>query len=163
MGSVLSACVASCACTACCTLAGCSCYVSSLTASSANVFTILLASVLALGLRSKDEEYIRLPDSLLALCGADTCSGVFAVYRVTLALTAYFAALCLLTLVSGASTVGAKLHRGWWWAKAMLLVLLLTGTLFVSNEFLVGVREVMRYGSGLFLLVQVLGPLIPPP
>ena len=151
MGSVLSACAASCVCTACCSLAGCACFVSSRVACFTNVAVLVGATFGAMALRGNTGT---LAISWLPVCTADTCGGIFGAYRVNFALTGYFTALCLLTV--GTTEFGAKLHRGWWWAKTILLMALLGATLFVSNESLAMGQEVARFGSIAFLFAQPL-------
>jgi len=93
------------------------------------------------------------PDAWI-ICCEDVCGGVFAVYRLSFALCLFFAFLALVT--SGTTVFGAKAHRGFWFAKAFVLLGLVISTLFVDNNAMEGYRETARYLSWLFLLLQIL-------
>ena len=72
------------------------------------------------------------------LCCEDVCGGVFAVYRFSFVLCLFFAGLVLCTL--GTTRVGARVHRGFWLAKASLVFVLLVSTLFIDNHAMEGYR-----------------------
>lgn len=88
------------------------------------------------------------------LCCEDVCAGVFSVYRFSFTLAAFFASMLLLTCVK--SKFGARAHRGFWLLKAFSLCVMLVSSLFVSNDFLESYRELARYLSLAFLLLQIL-------
>ena len=88
------------------------------------------------------------------ICCADVCGGSFAVYRFSFVLCLFFSLMTLLTL--GTTRIGAKAHRGFWFAKVALLVGLLVSSLFIDNQDLQNYREVARYLSFAFLLMQLL-------
>jgi len=88
------------------------------------------------------------------VCCEDVCGGIFSVYRFSFTLACFFGALALLTAF--ASRFAARVHRGFWIGKMILLAGLLVSTLFISNEFFVGYREAARYLSFVFLLLQIL-------
>jgi hypothetical protein len=89
------------------------------------------------------------------VCCEDVCSGSFSVYRFSFTLSLFFGTLALFTV--GTTRAGAKAHRGFWFAKAVLLLSLLVSSLWVTNGWFEGFRELARYSSFLFLLLQV-GP-----
>jgi len=88
------------------------------------------------------------------ICCADKCGGVYAVYRFSFALFAFFIIMALLTI--GTTKFGARMHRSFWFVKVFVLLSLLISTLWISNDFLQAYREVARYASFLFLLMQIL-------
>ena len=88
------------------------------------------------------------------ICCANTCAGVYSVYRFSFMLCVFFAAMALLT--AGKTKVGAGAHRGFWLAKAAVLIGLLVSTLFISNETMEQYRQAARYLSFGFLLMQIL-------
>eukprot|EP00326_Haptolina_ericina_P006902 CAMPEP_0181202122 /NCGR_PEP_ID=MMETSP1096-20121128/18669_1 /TAXON_ID=156174 ORGANISM="Chrysochromulina ericina, Strain CCMP281" /NCGR_SAMPLE_ID=MMETSP1096 /ASSEMBLY_ACC=CAM_ASM_000453 /LENGTH=474 /DNA_ID=CAMNT_0023292605 /DNA_START=81 /DNA_END=1505 /DNA_ORIENTATION=+ len=88
------------------------------------------------------------------ICCADKCGGVYAVYRFSFALVMFFGMMALLTV--GTTKFGARMHRCFWFGKVFVLLALLTCTLFIDNDFLQGYRELARYLSFLFLLMQIL-------
>lgn len=87
------------------------------------------------------------------LCCEDVCAGSFSVYRFSFTLSLFFGILALFTV--GTTRAGAKAHRGFWFAKALLLLALLVSSLWITNGWLQGFREFARYSSFLFLLLQV--------
>jgi len=87
------------------------------------------------------------------LCCGDVCGGVFSVYRFSFALAVFFGLMMLLTAFK--SRFASKAHRGFWIGKVALLLALLVCTLFISNDFFVGYREITRYLSFGFLLLQI--------
>lgn len=95
----------------------------------------------------------RHPDGWVVCC-EDVCGGVYGVYRFSFALCLFFAFLALLT--SGTTKFGAKVHRGFWFPKAFLLLGLFISTLFIDNHAMEGYRETSRYLSWCFLLLQIL-------
>ena len=88
------------------------------------------------------------------ICCEDTCGGVFSVYRFSWAIAIFFALMMVLTIRN--SRFGAKVHRGYWFAKFATIFALLVASLFVSNDYLVHYREVARYLSFFFLFIQIL-------
>jgi len=88
------------------------------------------------------------------ICCSDKCGGVYAVYRFSFALAAFFGIMALLTV--GTTKFGARMHRCFWFGKVFVLLTLLVCTLFIDNNFLQGYREVARWLSFLFLLMQIL-------
>lgn len=88
------------------------------------------------------------------ICCANTCGGVYSVYRFSFMLCVFFAAMVLLT--AGKTKLGAGAHRGFWLAKAVVLIGLLVSTLFISNETMEQYRQAARYLSFGFLLMQIL-------
>jgi len=88
------------------------------------------------------------------LCCANNCSGVFAVYRCSFALCLFFAFLTLCTM--GTSRFGARAHRGFWVMKFATLFGLLIASAYANNEAMAAYREVARYTSFIFLVVQTL-------
>jgi len=88
------------------------------------------------------------------LCCEDVCAGSFSVYRFSFTLSLFFGILALFTV--GTTRAGAKAHRGFWFAKALLLLALLVSSLWITNGWLQGFREFARYSSFLFLLLQIL-------
>lgn len=95
----------------------------------------------------------RHPDGWV-ICCSDVCSGVFAVYRFSFALCLFFAFILICTV--GSTKVGAKVHRGFWFLKAFTLLALVITTLFIKNDAMEAYREVARYLSFIFLLLQIL-------
>jgi len=88
------------------------------------------------------------------ICCADKCGGVYSVYRFSFALFCFFCGMALLTV--GTTKFGATAHRCFWFVKVFALLTLLVTTLWVSNDFLEVYREMARYASLLFLLMQIL-------
>ena len=88
------------------------------------------------------------------ICCDDVCGGVYAVYRYSFTLCLFFAFLTLCTI--GTTKFGALAHRGFWILKAFTLFGLLISTLFLRNEAMEAYREVARYCSFIFLLMQIL-------
>lgn len=88
------------------------------------------------------------------VCCANVCSGVYAVYRVSFTLCLFFAFLMLCTIST--TKFGARVHRGFWFLKVFVLVSLLICTVFVDNSAMQAYREVARFTSWLFLLMQIL-------
>jgi len=88
------------------------------------------------------------------ICCEDVCGGVYSVYRFSFVLTLFFGFFALLTSVP--SRFAARAHRGYWIGKIFLLIGLLVSTLFIDNEILETYREIARYASFLFLLLQIL-------
>lgn len=88
------------------------------------------------------------------LCCADVCGGVYVVYRFSAALAIFFVSLALMTI--GHSRFGARLHRGFWFPKVFMFLGILISMLWVPNDALQVYREVSRYCSFLFLLMQIL-------
>jgi hypothetical protein len=88
------------------------------------------------------------------ICCEDVCGGVFAVYRFSFTLCLMFAFLALCTI--GTTRFGAKAHRGFWFLKAFTAIALLISTIFIKNDAMEAYREVARYLSFAFLLLQIL-------
>ena len=79
--------------------------------------------------------------------------GFFSVYRFSLALCLFSATMILFTCRT--TRIGAKVHRGFWFLKFVYIIALLVCMLFVDNQTLVGYREVSRYLSVPFLIIQI--------
>jgi len=94
------------------------------------------------------------PHAIAIICCANTCGGVFAVYRFSFVLCLFFAFLLLCTV--GTSRFGARAHRGFWFLKFFTLFGLLIAAIFVDNHAMAAYREVARYASFLFLMMQIL-------
>jgi len=88
------------------------------------------------------------------ICCADVCGGVYSVYRFSFTVAVFFCLMILLTCFK--SKFAARAHRGFWFAKLALILGLLISTLFIENSFLESYRELARYLSFLFLLLQIL-------
>jgi hypothetical protein len=80
--------------------------------------------------------------------------GVWAVYRVSFVLCVYFVLMAALT--SCTTALSASLHRGFWFAKILLLLALLAWSVYLDNETFAAYREVARYASLPFLLAQTI-------
>ena len=55
----------------------------------------------------------------------------------------------------GTSRAGAGMHRGFWIAKAVVLLVLVVSTAWVDNDVFAVYREIARFASLPFLLVQI--------
>lgn len=88
----------------------------------------------------------------LVICCANVCGGVFAVYRFSFSLCLFFAFLLLCTL--GTTTFGARAHRGFWFLKLFVLLALVFSSIYVDNSAMATYREVARYASFFFLIIQ---------
>ncbi len=87
------------------------------------------------------------------ICCAKDCSGIFSVYRFSIALFCFSLSMSLLTCRK--SFFSSKVHCGFWFAKLFFIVLLVISTLFIGNEQLLVYREISRYMSMPFLLIQI--------
>ena len=57
---------------------------------------------------------------------------------------------------AGTTKFGARVHRGFWFLKAFTLLSLLITTVFIDNSAMEAYREVARYTSFVFLVIQIL-------
>jgi len=88
------------------------------------------------------------------ICCANKCAGDYAVYRFSFVLCLFFAFLCLCTI--GTTKFGARAHRGFWFLKAFVLLSLLIASLFVDNHAMEAYRDVAKYVSFIFLVLQII-------
>ena len=157
MGAAISAplsCLGSCAGTmagaACCAAMTCRGVVPSSFAMTLNVTLVLLFASLALVLHGGAGA---ISIAGYELCPASRCSGAFAVYRVSAVLAAFYTLMALVT--AAPSRAGATAHRGFWIAKAVVLLVLVVSTAWVDNDVFAAYREIARFASLPFLLVQI--------
>ena len=148
-------CAAQCAGQVCCSIAscfGCS-KPSPLFARVLYVSIFLFSAVLAVVMRYYAQPALAswVP-MITTACGPTlaSCYGVQAVYRISLALAAFFAFMCALTAAFPIT------HLGGWLAKAMLYILMLGLTLLIPDSNMMQYAEAARAFSILFLLAQVL-------
>merc|ERR1719421_103039 len=87
------------------------------------------------------------------ICCANRCAGVFAVYRFSFALCLFFAFLTLCTV--GTTKFGARVHRGFWFLKLFVLIVLICSTVAIDNDAMYTYREVARYTSFIFKVLQI--------
>ena len=145
---------AQCAGQVCCSVAscfGCS-RPSALAAKILYVLIFLLSAVLAVLMRYYAEPSLAswVPQISRACgVGLTSCFGAQAVYRISLALAAFFALMCALTALVPVT------HFGGWLAKLLLYVLLLGLTLLVPDTNMLQFAEAARVFSVMFLLSQV--------
>jgi hypothetical protein len=92
-------------------------------------------------------------DYSYSICNSDGCTGYWAVYRLSFTLAGFFLVLCLLT--AGRCRLSSQLHRGFWFAKAFVLLGIFAGTLFAPNDMFAYFAWVARFIAPLFLLYQV--------
>lgn len=98
-----------------------------------------------------------------SICNAENCKGYWAVYRISFTLAGFFATMMLFTAC--ASRCSSLVHRGFWFAKVLILVGVLVGTLFAPNTLFAYFAWIARFVAPFFLLYQVLilCALTPPP
>ena len=147
-------CAAQCAGQVCCSIASCfGCTRPSALAAKVLYITIfLLSAVLAVVMRYYAEPSLAswVPQISRACgVGLTSCFGAQAVYRISLALAAFFALMCALTALVPIT------HYGGWLAKLVLYVVLLGLTLLVPDANVLQYAEAARVFSVLFLLSQV--------
>ena len=87
------------------------------------------------------------------VCCANTCSGIFSVYRFSFTMFCFSALMFLLTFKK--SLFSSKVHCGFWIPKVLLIMSILVGTLFIENKSLIVYREISRYMSVPFLILQI--------
>lgn len=87
------------------------------------------------------------------VCCANTCSGIFSVYRFSFTIFCFSILMFLLTCKK--SLFSSKVHCGFWIPKVLLIVSILVGTLFIENKSLIVYREISRYMSVPFLILQI--------
>jgi hypothetical protein len=147
-------CAAQCAGQVCCSIGscfGCS-KPSALAAKVLYIVIFLLSATLAVVMRYYAEPSLAswVPEITRA-CGADlaSCFGAQAVYRISLALAAFFALMC------GLTTLAPITHYGGWLVKLLLFLLFLGLTLLVPNSNMLVYAEAARVFSVVFLVSQV--------
>lgn len=161
--SCLASCGLSLLCRACCSVAGC-CLPRS--ASVGKLFYLLLfcaAAVLGIALRYTGQAALSGWASLVAeACNAAggaavagggssvaACFGLQAAYRVSASLCGFFVVMLLLTAALPVA------HHGAWLLKLALFLLLLGCSVLVPNSFFDVYAQLSRYGSIVFLVIQV--------
>lgn len=89
-----------------------------------------------------------------SICDDHNCKGYWAVYRIAFSLSGFF----LLMAVGTACRCAASeyLHRGFWFAKALLLLGIVAGSIFAPNEMFGYYAWVARFVAPLFLLYQIM-------
>lgn len=138
-------------CNACCTFASCfTCKPSYGASKLLYICIFMLSSILGIFLRYWGEEALSSWTKTLGVCTNAQCWGQQADYRISGAVFAFFA------LMSVLSAAYRPAHLGAWFLKLLFYVLLLGLTLLIPNDFWVGYSQFSRYGSILFLIVQVL-------
>ena len=145
--------VASCGCCAlqtCCTLASCfGCKPSSSASKALYIGIYFLCAVLAVVLRYWGQDALQGWVSVIGVCTDGACWGQQADYRISGALFLFFGIMAALTAAWRAA------HTGAWLLKLLFFILLLGLTLLVPNSVWSGYSQLSRYGSILFLIVQV--------
>jgi len=124
------------------------------------VFYLLLfcaAAVLGVVLRYQGQQALSgsWTPSVVRVCdtdasGASACYGLQAAYRISAALCGFFFVLALVVVILPVA------HHGAWLLKLALFLLLLGCSLLIPNSFFSGYAELSRYGSILFIVIQVI-------
>lgn len=115
-------------CNLCCSIAACfSCKATTKAAKHVYIILFFLSSVLGLFMRYYGEAALGSWVRQIGLCTDTQCFGVQAIYRISLALVVFFAALILLTAVF------PVVHLGAWLIKTLLYILLLGLSLLLPN------------------------------
>jgi hypothetical protein len=122
------------------------------------VFYLLLflaAAIAGIALRYKGEEAISGWVAVVKTCaddgsGASACYGLQAAYRVSASVCGFFVILAI------SSFCFPIVHYGAWLLKLLFFILMLGLSLLIPNHFFNGYAELSRYGSIIFLLIQVL-------
>lgn len=88
----------------------------------------------------------------LSICNSDNCKGYWAVYRIAFTLSGFFLLMTLATACT--SSASTRLHRGFWFAKAFLVVGIAVGTIFAPNDVFAYYAWIARFIAPLFLIYQ---------
>jgi hypothetical protein len=116
------------------------------------VVIVILCTILALCLRfwgGQGLVHIYYWDVPVTVCST-TCLGYQAVYRISFALTIFFAILILSLCCTNV------FHSSMWIGKFFLLPALLVGSFFMENSSMQVFAEFCRYASFLFLILQII-------
>lgn len=170
MGTMIGSCVGSCAMTACCSAVSCRCLLSPVMSNLFYVLFLVLAAIAGVSLRYSGEDLnmgarIGTQDSSLCpgndcdgiafrICNAESCTGYWAVYRISFALSGFFVLMMLATACR--SSFAAHVHRSYWFGKAFLVLAILGGCLFAPNALFAYYAWVARFLAPLFLVYQMI-------
>lgn len=154
MASLVACWAVSCACcvgSSCCSLLSCfTCRRGSPRAAKLVYLAIFfISAVLGIFLRYWGQDALGGVPVIGSVCTDYQCFGQQAAYRISGALFAFFLVLTVLTALFAAS------HLGAWLIKVLVYCGFLAVTLAIPNYFWVGYSQLARYGSVLFLLLQV--------
>jgi len=173
IGTLVGSCVGSAVMTACCSACSCKCIFSPGCTNLVYVLTIMVSSLVAVSLRYGGIDLnvgfdigisgpsVCVGNSTtcdgnafsLSICNADNCAGYWAVYRIAFSVAGFFALMALCTACS--CKTSTQIHRGFWFAKAFLLIGALVGSLFAPNTLFAYFAWVARFVAPLFLIYQV--------
>lgn len=176
IGSIAGSCLASCACTACTSLCGCSCLSSPRGATYMYILIQFTATIAALSLRYSGVDLnvgydigmennppslcnVNNTDSLCDdisydICNSETCEGYWAVYRISFTLAGFFFVMMVLTACTSKAAVYA--HQGFWFLKIFFIGALMTAFLFAPNNVLAYYAWIARFIAPLFLIYQAI-------
>lgn len=153
MAFLLTSCAASCAlqalASACCSIAGCLLPRSAKVAKILYVSIFAASAVLGIVLRYYGEQALSSWVAVMKVCDTGACWGLQADFRISSAVLAFFLIMTLVTVVLPC------LHHGAWLLKLLLYVALLGISLAISNDFYETYGQIARYGSIVFLVIQV--------
>jgi len=89
-------------------------------------------------------------------CTEPMCVGVMAPYRITFALAVFHLIFTIMFIrVKYKSDPRTAFQNGWWVIKFPLLILVGIAGFFIPNTFFIGFAWVSLFGSGLFVLIQL--------
>ena len=112
---------------------------------------LFLMTVVAWGLRNFGQDYI--PD-FFGVCQTE-CFAFLAVFRVTLGFAIYHLALCMFTIgVRSSTSERGRIHNGFWLAKTIVLLGIITGLFFADPSFFEVYAVISFVGAVVFILVQ---------
>ena len=141
-----------CAVQTCCTLASCcGCKPSSSASKALYIGIYFVCAVLAVILRYYGQQALQTWISVISVCDGGACWGQQADYRISGALFAFFLIMTVLTAAWRAA------HTGAWFLKLIFFIGLLAVTLAIPNSFWDGYSQFSRYGSIIFMVLQVRG------
>eukprot|EP01129_Flabellula_baltica_P014493 TRINITY_DN6946_c0_g1_i1.p1 TRINITY_DN6946_c0_g1~~TRINITY_DN6946_c0_g1_i1.p1 ORF type:complete len:452 (-),score=64.06 TRINITY_DN6946_c0_g1_i1:171-1526(-) len=90
-------------------------------------------------------------------CPAELCYGVMSAYRITAGLATFHLLMCVMMIgVKSKKDPRTGIQNGWWAIKLPLLLVFCFGFFFVPNEVFVYYGWFALFGSGLFILIQLI-------
>jgi serine incorporator 1/3 len=152
-----SCCISSAACQVCCSIASCfGCKYNAFLSKLTYLFIFFFSACLSIAMRYWGQEWLQSSVSIIAsdispnFCQANQCWGMQAAYRISFAVTLFFAFLAILAFLVPIT------HLGGWLAKVILYIAILIGCFFIDNTIMLQYADIARGFSVLFLLCQVL-------
>lgn len=90
----------------------------------------------------------------ITLCKDNSCSGYFAVFRVSFTLASFFLLMLLWTACRTRSST--KAHRGYWLFKLAIVAGVFVGSIFAPNDMLAYYAWFARFIAPIFMLYQMI-------